>query len=589
MKIYITEEQRNLLNEAMEINNTLPQVPAHLLQDNSNPLLNCPSLPNGSIEKLLAKRFIEVKSEFSDDISEYDNKTILTKLSKLISKCLKKESKIQSQLEDLCTHILTESFNIPKDGVEISCTLSTEISQATQFHITPDTDEDIEYENYAAMEQEDSDTKKRELTNALIVGGAIKLSYEILKKYISNIFELDEELPHLYSEIMKINDYLLFSQKFEIKDNSHKQGGYVTVKMGNETTPTKIEATAVIFPILLIESLRGCLELWASHGLPDDINKAKSVINKADALVNDPWYTRIGPVLWNKIYNGFDLKYLPTFFSNLSELPNEDFFGILKECFANTKLGKKEIEKLVSKSKYEDDYSSFEYDIKQKQLDKGIIEDGYFTEEELNEATYPENFNMDYFKSLTSFNARIRYCETFLQRISSGSSRIVYKIDENTVLKLAKNQKGIAQNEVEGQHDCYRDNMNMFAKIYDTDENYLWIEMQLAKKARVSDFKRLTGYDFNTVCYWIDYCKPDRYRNSNPLKTFFDSPEFEENWDEYGLLAELQEYIGNYDVPIGDLKRISSWGVVNGEYGEELVLIDYGLTNDVFNNYYKRW
>lgn len=589
MKIYITEEQRNFLNEALEINNTLPHVPSHLLNDESNPFTNNAALPANSVNKFLAKRFIEVTSEFSDDITEYDNKIVINKLNKLITKCLKKEEPIQKQLEDICARILTENFNIPEDGVKISCSLTTEISKATQFHITPDTDENIEYEDYASIEQEDSDVQKRELINALIVGGAIKMSNKLIKKYISDIFDLDEELPHLYSEIMKINDYLLFSQKFEIKDNSHKQGGYVIVKMGNDTVPTQIESTAIIFPILLIESLRGCMELWASHGLPDDINKAQSVINKADALIYDPWYTRIGPVLWDKIYPDIEFKYLPTFFSNLSELSDKEFFDTLKECFANTKLGKQKITNLLKQTKYEDDYSSFEYDIKQKQSDKSIIADGYFTEEELNEATYPEEFDMNYFKSLTSFNKRIQYCEAFLQRLSSGSSRIVYKIDENTVLKLAKNQKGIAQNEVEGQHDCYRDNMNMFAKIYDTDENYLWIEMQLAKKAKPSDFKRLTGYDFNTVCYWIDYCKPDRYRNSNPLKTFFDSPEFEENWDEYGLLAELQEYIGNYDVPIGDLKRISSWGVVNGEYGEELVLIDYGLTNDVFNNYYKRW
>jgi len=587
MKIYITEEQKNLLNEAMEINNTLPQVPSHLLEDKNNPLLDNPALPANAVDKFLAKRYIEVKSEFSDDITEYDNKVVLGKLSRLIAKCLKKEEKIKPQLEDICVHALTESFNIPEDGVEISCTLSTEISQKTQFHITPDTDENFEYEDYASMEQEDSDTKKREITNALIVGGAIKLSNKIIKNYISKIFDLDEELPHLYSEIMKINDYLLFSQKFEIKDDSHKQGGYVTVKMGNDTVPTKIEATAVIFPILLIESLRGCLELWASHGLPDDISKAKAVINKADALVNDPWYTRIGPALWDKIYTDLDTKYLPTFFSNLCELSNNNFFGILKECFANTKLGKQEILNLSNKAKYEDDYSSFEYDIQKKQSDRSVIEDGYFTEEELNEAVYPENFNMDYFKSLNSFNKRIQYCEAYLQRISSGSARIAYKIDDNTVLKLAKNSKGVAQNEVEGQRDYYRDNIGCFAEVYDVDKNYLWLEMQLARKAKPSDFKRLTGYDFQTVCYWIDYCKPDRYC-PNPMKRFFTSEEFHDNWDDYGLLSLLQEYIGNYDVPIGDLKRISSWGVVNGEDGEQLVLIDYGLDECVYNNFYRR-
>ena len=65
------------------------------------------------------------------------------------------------------------------------------------------------------------------------------------------------------------------------------------------------------------------------------------------------------------------------------------------------------------------------------------------------EEDYPINWNVEDFKKLNSFNKRIQYCEEKLTRISSGSSRIVYKIDESKVLKLGKNKKGIAQNEAE--------------------------------------------------------------------------------------------------------------------------------------------
>lgn len=63
----------------------------------------------------------------------------------------------------------------------------------------------------------------------------------------------------------------------------------------------------------------------------------------------------------------------------------------------------------------------------------------------IKEMTYPETFNMEEFKSISRFASRIKYCETHLQRISSGSGRIVYKIDDEKVLKLAKNPKGVAQ------------------------------------------------------------------------------------------------------------------------------------------------
>ena len=387
-KILVTEEQERLINEAL---GARLQLPSHIFSDinsGNTPLSKLPCFPNsGLLLDIAKKRFDDVKAEFSDDITSYENEEVISKLSKLFAKCLKKEEPIRSQLEKICLNSIVELFDIPEDGVRFECELTPNISNHTEFHITPDTDENFEYEDYAAIETEDSDTQKRIMLDALIVGGAIRLSETALKNAFGKIFEIDEELPHLYSKIMKINDYLIFSQPFEIKDESHKQGGYVKVTLGNDLTPNKIEARAVIAPILLIELLRGCFELWASNGLPDDMWRAKAAINKADALVNDPWYSRIGPVLWDRIADSAKLenKSLPTFVMNLSMLPEEEFNSTLKEIFAGTRLGKEEISKLAEKSKYDDEYSSFEYDIRQKQSEKGIIEDGYFTEEELNE------------------------------------------------------------------------------------------------------------------------------------------------------------------------------------------------------------
>ena len=67
------------------------------------------------------------------------------------------------------------------------------------------------------------------------------------------------------------------------------------------------------------------------------------------------------------------------------------------------------------------------------------------------EEAYPESFNMETFKSLRNHAERNRYAAEHLQKIAAGSSRIVYKIDDEKVLKLAKNDKGIAQNETEIQ------------------------------------------------------------------------------------------------------------------------------------------
>ena len=210
----------------------------------------------------------------------------------------------------------------------------------------------------------------------------------------------------------------------------------------------------------------------------------------------------------------------------------------------------------------------------------------------LKEMAYPVSFDMNVFKSLPSFAARIKYCQEKLKRISSGSSRIVYKIDDQKVLKLAKNKKGIAQNEAEAG-DYYKNSIGCFAEIYDVDENYLWIEMQLARRVRVSDFKRLTGYDFDVMCQWIYNCRSRYSRNGSYDKRYdqiFNSEQFEELLENYSIFADIQEYLCNYTLEsVGDLTRLSSWGVVKDDNGEEkLVIIDSGLSDDVWQNYYCR-
>lgn len=208
-------------------------------------------------------------------------------------------------------------------------------------------------------------------------------------------------------------------------------------------------------------------------------------------------------------------------------------------------------------------------------------------------ANYPQSFNMDIFKTLNSYNKKIKYCNQNLQRISSGSSRIVYKIDDQTVLKLARNNKGLAQNETEASmsNDYYAP--DIFAQVYDVDDDYQWIEMQLARKAKPSDFERLTGYKWEVVQYFVEYIASNytRYRCNiaNPYEKLFKSEEFQDiAWnDADSLFYKLSEYLSNYQIEgFGDIESLSSWGVVQNQDGEELVLIDYGLDNNTLDQYY---
>lgn len=198
---------------------------------------------------------------------------------------------------------------------------------------------------------------------------------------------------------------------------------------------------------------------------------------------------------------------------------------------------------------------------------------------------YPASFDMEVFKSLKSHAGRNRYAAEHLQLIKKGSSRAVYKIDEEKVLKLAYNDKGKAQNEVEIEYGQYDDLSGILAKIFDYDEqNHLWVEMELAEKVKASDFKKMVGYDFKDIQTAIYNYGIDS-GNSRGSKQSMDSDLLDSMW-ENEFMQGIFDYIGNYGVPPGDLMRLSSYGIVKGDDGDQIVIIDYGLTHEVYSGYY---
>ena len=218
----------------------------------------------------------------------------------------------------------------------------------------------------------------------------------------------------------------------------------------------------------------------------------------------------------------------------------------------------------------------------------------YITEEQfksiVKEMAYPAGFNMDEMLSLPSYAARVRYCSQRLNKIGEGSSRIVFAVDGEKVLKVAKNKKGIGQNKEEGED--WKQTYCCFAKIYEKSEDGIFLEMQAARRAKKSDFKRLTGYDFNTMCEWIEYTKSLYSRKArmyggvskNPL---FDSDEWSEYLDDYNVFSGIHSYLCDYQLEaVRDFECISSWGVVSDNGEESLVIIDFGFTDDVARNLY---
>lgn len=211
---------------------------------------------------------------------------------------------------------------------------------------------------------------------------------------------------------------------------------------------------------------------------------------------------------------------------------------------------------------------------------------------ELNEAAMP-GFNLQTLSSIKSFAGRLKYCKQMLgPSFGSGSSRIIFEIDDEKVLKLAKNKKGVAQNEFEEQTSRYG---SMVVHVFDCDDNYMWLVEENCVPAKEEDFERLIGLPFETYCdlirfYYNRYCRNGRQTYLFTMTTDEADALVDKLYDEddYGFVPRIFNLMGDYQLPFGDLTRISTYGMVMRDGSPELVVIDSGLSEEILNTYYRR-
>lgn len=224
------------------------------------------------------------------------------------------------------------------------------------------------------------------------------------------------------------------------------------------------------------------------------------------------------------------------------------------------------------------------------------------------EMAYPISFSFDELKKISSYAGKKKYIESHLEKIGAGSSRLTYIVDDEKVLKLAKNKKGLAQNEEEISKSLY--DTDLFAKMYDHDDDCYWVEMEIAKKVKPSDVKRLYGVSFNIIIDFIIKCFKERGMDTYKHKYLRNEPDFRDFWNDFweweggnptekynisdklgNLLLTIYEYFGDFYCnwqDVSDWTRLSNWGLVKRNGIEEMVIIDMGLSDEIWKTHYEK-
>lgn len=381
------------LNESVLLD-TLPSDIVLKINNNETSLGNNPAIPDifdvPFLSKILNKRFTDIKNSLKEigSIDNIKSKDLRSALSELINKCKEIEKPFRNELEKICYNYVVELFSIPEETIVFNIELKDNIDTTkNKISLEPMDGDDMELNTVKDAMSIKFEVYKKQILNALCMGGGMDLFKPSLSFYETEINRLNPELIDLYKKIILLNDYLLLTKEdLGLTDENKKQIGVAEVRLGNDEYKTTIDVQGTIFPILVIETIKGLMELFVSHGLPKNRKKAMQVLNQTDFIKAEPWNMRIGPELWKLFtmsFNDIDTKELPFLLKRISKLEINKFNFLMKEIFAKTKKGKEIMSLICNKAKNDMDYNRFINKMDKMKINKSVITDEFIHQDEL--------------------------------------------------------------------------------------------------------------------------------------------------------------------------------------------------------------
>lgn len=172
--------------------------------------------------------------------------------------------------------------------------------------------------------------------------------------------------------------------------------------------------------------------------------------------------------------------------------------------------------------------------------------------------------------SLKDFEDRVELADENFDKLGEGSSRTIFQISDSLVLKVAHNDKGLAQNEAEMslKSPCINNVL-----VADTEAK--WIIVRFTETMTEDDFKEATGISFKS------FMKALYFKHNNEIHDGM--PDDYEDICKHPFFKCISRTAIEHDLQIGDVAKASSWGLMDGKP----LLRDFGLTKDVFIDYYE--
>lgn len=229
-----------------------------------------------------------------------------------------------------------------------------------------------EAEQQAAEEVEDMDLErqKRRFINAMIQGGAVGDNYSF-HMVQGELNAIDPQLVNLYGLLMGFSEigYFIAPEGVEGAAAGDGEAAVGSERVRMEDGIPVIYANGAYFPVLVQEVIKGMFEMVSMHGLPQEDEVRKQVIDKEDLLDNETWAMLIGRGLWRnfiKSIPGEEDEITMFLYNKLVSLPPREFNQVMKQIQVGGPQAAQVMRRLSSEIKHDmenqdaDDYRANE-------------------------------------------------------------------------------------------------------------------------------------------------------------------------------------------------------------------------------------
>ena len=396
----LAEIKKNLEEMPMKFDGTQRPDPSveKTLADKDSPLSDNPALdvdvdsdgvPDTFEELLASERYQQVVDKFKDATGvQQDVGTGMSGVMQLMpligqsfQQVVQTESRYKSQLEDLAIDLVIKEEGLTqfepgvygiKSHPEKRFRLEGKLvgmGQVKQddFEQTPEepTEETFEMEEQAfeTFEELKLERAKRRFINSIMQGSSKRghYMYALVQRELRDLTGSDN-LFNQYGVMMTANDMLYWQVPASMMLPGGSPGGGDAPVGGREevdleTDPPTIKATAISFPILLHELIKGIKEYLGVYSMDDlDDSQAQKVMELEDTLDKEIWDLRIGPAIWDRFRASYpqeilideDKKFLQNaLYAEFVTMDARTLLALGNEIMTGTNLGKETIQHLV--------------------------------------------------------------------------------------------------------------------------------------------------------------------------------------------------------------------------------------------------